>query len=87
MLRLENGVGGIITIPIMSQDTAFTFQPAKKRRARIRGDNMKIDGGQFDLNSKFNGTGKNIPVISPSAKACYLCTDLPCIAACQRRDD
>ncbi len=26
--------------------------------------------------------GKKIPVISPSAKACYLCTDLPCIAAC-----
>jgi ferredoxin-type protein NapF len=26
---------------------------------------------------------KKIPVINPSAKACYLCTELPCIAACK----
>ena len=25
---------------------------------------------------------KLIPVIHPSTKACYLCTDLPCVAAC-----
>ncbi|MCG6950286.1 MAG: 4Fe-4S dicluster domain-containing protein [Acidobacteria bacterium] len=25
---------------------------------------------------------RQIPVISPSTKACYLCADLPCIAAC-----
>lgn len=25
---------------------------------------------------------KKIPVIDPSTKACYLCTELPCIAAC-----
>jgi len=25
---------------------------------------------------------KHIPVINPSTKACYLCTELPCIAAC-----
>jgi ferredoxin-type protein NapG len=28
------------------------------------------------------GDEKQIPVIDPSAKACYLCTELPCIAAC-----
>jgi ferredoxin len=27
--------------------------------------------------------GRNIPVIDPSAKPCYLCTDLPCIKACE----
>jgi ferredoxin-type protein NapG len=27
--------------------------------------------------------GRNIPVIDPSAKPCYLCTELPCIAACE----
>lgn len=27
--------------------------------------------------------GRNIPVIDPSAKPCYLCTELPCIEACE----
>ena len=26
---------------------------------------------------------RQIPVIAPSTKACYLCTELPCIAACE----
>jgi len=28
------------------------------------------------------GDERRIPVIAPSTKACYLCTELPCIAAC-----
>lgn len=27
--------------------------------------------------------GRKIPVIDPSIKGCYLCTELPCIAACE----
>jgi ferredoxin len=27
--------------------------------------------------------GDRIPVIAPSTKACYLCTELPCITACE----